>query len=506
MKKSLILSCMVILSIILIRCSQYSTDKNYWPGFRGINCSGIAASEQDPPVLFNPEKNVLWTVALPDGYSSPSIWGKNIFITGVDTENKLLKMFCINRANGKIKWVRDIEVEEFEKATGLNSPASATPATDGESVYFYFSSYGLLCYNFHGDLQWELKIPLATSRHGMGTSPIVSGDLVILNFLGQWNDPRIIAVNKNDGNIRWKYSAPKTDNYNPDSYDIWGNTDSYATPIIYNDQVIINTNNEIAGYSSKTGEQIWSFFNGCPDAVVTPVIGKDLLYVNGQSTIGNPYMLAQFPELDTLLVKRDKNKDSMLDKKEMEDFTFQQYPEKPEVSMTIKFNNYFWLWDHNRDEFIDETEWKMTKAFSDSQYKTQGIKAIKLGGTGNVSLINLVWNNAEQATHVSSPLYYKNRVYIIRDGGIASCFNAENGELIYKERLGAAGAYFSSPIVANDRIYVASRKGVVTVFEAGDSLKILAQNDLKEDINATPAIIGNKLYLRTYGHLYAFEE
>jgi outer membrane protein assembly factor BamB len=160
----------------------------------------------------------------------------------------------------------------------------------------------------------------------MGTSPIVTGDLVILNFLGQWNDPRILAVNKYNGNIIWKYSAPKIDNYRTDSYEIWNNTDSYATPIIYNDQVTINTNNEIAGYSLKTGEQIWSFLNGCPDAVSTPVIGNDLLYVTGQSTIGNPYMLAQIPGFYILLAERDKNKDSTQDKKEMEDFTFQQYP------------------------------------------------------------------------------------------------------------------------------------------------------------------------------------
>jgi outer membrane protein assembly factor BamB len=499
MKKSSLLLFVFVTSCILYGCSRLSTDKNanIWPGFRGINCSGIAETSQDPPVLFSPEKNVLWKISLPEGHSSPCIWGKYIFISGVDTAGKLLKMICINSVNGKIRWVRDKQVEEFEKTLVINSPASATPATDGKSIYFYFSSYGLLCYNYHGELQWEMPIPLAVSRHGMGTSPIVSGDLVILNFLGQWSDPRILAVNKYDGDIVWKYSVPKTDDYS---------TDSYATPIIYNDQVIINTTNEIAGYSLKSGEQVWSFFNGCPDAVCTPVIGNDLIYITGQSTLGNPYMLAQFPEFDMLISERDKNRDSKLDKKEMEDFKFQQYPEKPEVSMTVIFNNYFGMWDQNRDEFINEIEWKMMEEFAESNYKKQGIKAIKLGGTGDVSINNLVWSHAEQASHVSSPLYYKNHIYVIRDGGIVSCFNAEDGELIYQKKLGIAGAYFSSPIVVNDRIYAASRKGVVTVFETGDSLKILAQNDLEENINATPAFTGNKLYLRTSGHLYAFGE
>jgi outer membrane protein assembly factor BamB len=72
--------------------------------------------------------------------------------------------------------------------------------------------------------------------------------------------------------------------------------------------------------------------------------------------------------------------------------------------------------------------------------------------------------------------------------------------------LGASGAYFSSPIAANGRIYVASRNGIVTVIEAGDELNKLAQIDLDDIIMATPAVVDNKLYIRTAGFLYAFGE
>jgi outer membrane protein assembly factor BamB len=497
MKKSLILSCMVILSIILIRCSQYSTDKNYWPGFRGINCSGIASSEQDPPVLFNPEKNVLWKVALPDGHSSPCIWSNYIFLTGVDTANKILKMFCISRTNGKIRWEKDKKVEKFEEFNVYSSPATATPATDGETVYFYFGSWGLICYDYNGELKWEMPIPPEESSHGMGTSPIVCGDLVILNCLGLYYDPRILAVNKYDGNLAWKYSVPNKNEY-------WA--DSYATPVIYNDQVIINTSNEIAGYSLISGEQIWNFIKACPDAVCTPVIGNDILYTNGFQTFGNPQMLDQFRDFTKLLAEFDQNGDSRIDKKETESFQFQMYPEKKEVGRIIPFNLWFEGLDDNKDNYIDERDWKMMLEWMESLVNQQGVKAIKLGGTGDITSTNSVWDYPEQASHVSSPLYYKGRVYNIRDGGIISCFNAEYGKLIYKEKLGAAGAYFASPIVVNDKIYIASRNGIVTVIETGDSLKILAQNDLEENITATPAIIENKVYIRTSRHLYAFGE
>ena len=95
---------------------------------------------------------------------------------------------------------------------------------------------------------------------------------------------------------------------------------------------------------------------------------------------------------------------------------------------------------------------------------------------------------------------------MIRNGGIISCFHAESGELLYQEGLGASGAYFSSPIAAGGRIYVASRNGIVTVIEAGDELNKLEQIDLEDIIMATPAVVDNKLYIRTAGFLYAFGE
>jgi outer membrane protein assembly factor BamB len=72
--------------------------------------------------------------------------------------------------------------------------------------------------------------------------------------------------------------------------------------------------------------------------------------------------------------------------------------------------------------------------------------------------------------------------------------------------LGASGAYFSSPIAANGRIYIASLNGIVTVFKAGEELNKLAQTDLDDIIMATPAVVDNKLYIRTAGSLYAFGE
>ena len=94
----------------------------------------------------------------------------------------------------------------------------------------------------------------------------------------------------------------------------------------------------------------------------------------------------------------------------------------------------------------------------------------------------------------------------MRDGGIATCLEATTGRVLYRERLGASGAYFSSPVTGDGKVFVASKKGVLVVFAAGDELKVLARNDLGEEILATPALGDGKIYVRTEKYLYAFGE
>jgi outer membrane protein assembly factor BamB len=103
-------------------------------------------------------------------------------------------------------------------------------------------------------------------------------------------------------------------------------------------------------------------------------------------------------------------------------------------------------------------------------------------------------------------LHYRGRVYLVKDGGIVTCLEARSGKVAYRGRLGAACTYFASPVAGDGKIFACSRDGVVVVLAAGDQLKVLARNDLAEAINATPAIVDGKLYIRTDAALYAFGE
>ena len=91
----------------------------------------------------------------------------------------------------------------------------------------------------------------------------------------------------------------------------------------------------------------------------------------------------------------------------------------------------------------------------------------------------------------------------MRDGGLLTCLETSTGKELFRQRIGAAGQYLASPITAGDKILFASAPGTVTIIQADDKLKILARKDFGEQIFATPAIVENKIYLRTKGHLYA---
>jgi outer membrane protein assembly factor BamB len=132
--------------------------------------------------------------------------------------------------------------------------------------------------------------------------------------------------------------------------------------------------------------------------------------------------------------------------------------------------------------------------------------AIKPGGAGDLAAKQIVWKEKRALPEVPSPLFYQGRLYVVANGGIVSCYRAETGRLIYRQRLGAGGFFYASPVAADGKIYAASYNGVLAVFKAGDRFEVLARNDLREAIVATPALVDGKIYVRSENHLHAFAD
>src|SRR3989442_10479082 len=177
----------VVCLVVAVLSSSARAEENggelWWPQFRGPNSSGVGGGK--PPIHFGPGQNVQWKTAVGSGLSSPIIWAERIFLTEFDEASHALATVCIDRRTGKILWRRAVAVEKVEKVHQISSPAGPTPATDGERVYVYFGSYGLVCYDLDGNLKWERQLPLPLNPYGAAASPIVAGELLVLNHQGK---------------------------------------------------------------------------------------------------------------------------------------------------------------------------------------------------------------------------------------------------------------------------------------------------------------------------------
>jgi len=116
------------------------------------------------------------------------------------------------------------------------------------------------------------------------------------------------------------------------------------------------------------------------------------------------------------------------------------------------------------------------------------------GGTPEV-----VWKSSKLAAAFASPVVYKGRIYALTGVGVA-CLDAATGQEIWRERLGKG--FSASPIIADGKLYVAKEEGNTSVVQLGDKPKILANNALKEQLLATPAVANGAIYLRTEKNLY----
>src|SRR5262252_591902 len=200
MTRAFLIILLVTVILSTFAGAEQNSGKFWWPQFRGPNSSGLG--EGRPPVHFGPDQNVLWKTPVGAGLSSPIVWEGRIFLTEFDQANKQLATLCIDRRTGKILWRRTVAPERIEKVHAISSPAAATPATDGERVYVYFGSYGLVCYDLDGNQKWERRLPLAENPYGAVASPILAGDLLVLNHQGK--EAYLLGVDPRDGQTVWR--------------------------------------------------------------------------------------------------------------------------------------------------------------------------------------------------------------------------------------------------------------------------------------------------------------
>ena len=134
----------------------------------------------------------------------------------------------------------------------------------------------------------------------------------------------------------------------------------------------------------------------------------------------------------------------------------------------------------------------------------EALVAIKPGGNGDVTNSHVEWRTGKSTPKRPSQIVFKDLFFMIEDEGVASCLDANTGELIWKKRVG--GKHWASPIYANGRIYCFSKDGKAVVFAAQREFELLAENEFEEGVWAAPAVAGNALLVRSKNHLYCLKK
>ena len=327
-------------------------------------------------------------------------------------------------------------------------------------------------------------------KFGSGTSPIIVDNLVVLMVRRLATKERyLLALDKKSGKQTWKQTLIEA---------------GYSTPIIWGKDVVVHCEGFLAGYSIEDGSRSW-FALVQTHGESTPIVHENVLYVNAWHYLGHLNYPKEVAGIEEFLDKYDLNRDLLISNQE---FPLEYFPASKSETEDISTNSSkeqkeVWSWfETDNNDFMDKIE--LQRYLNFCMAIDHGILAIKSGGKGDISSSHLLWRESENVAEVPSPLYYKDRVYIVKNGGFFSCVDAETGTLLYKTRLKGTGPYFASPVAANGRIYTAAHNGKVFVLAAGDELKIISSNSFMEKILATPAFVDNKIYLRTEKFLYAY--
>lgn len=419
-------NCCFLLTAVLLVSNGHSVLAD-WPQFRGPHGNGTAP-EAAAPVRWNDRDNVVWKTELPGrGASSPIVWANRVFLTaytgygdnrdGADTlENPgdksqlKLHVLCFDRTTGRELWDTAItaseHTQEYSKRVADHGYATATPATDGEAVYAGFGVSGIVACDFDGNLLWQADVGTGTAGFGSAASPVVHGDLVLVN--ASIESETLYAFNRHTGETVWKTGPIRR---------------AWTTPCVVTvpdgpAEVILNHKDEVVGYDVNTGARLW-WCSGIDDYIVpVPIVHDGIVYCLGG--------------------------------------------------------------------------------------RSNRALAVRPGGRGDVTQTHKLWQKNIGA-NVTSPVCFDGHLYWASDKGIQCCLRAADGELVYRERLPTRSRIYASIIRAGRHLYVTTRDAGVLVLEAIPEYRETARNVFADDpslLNASPAVSGDQLLLRTDRFLY----
>lgn len=391
-----------------------------WSQFRGPGGFGIS-NDKGLPVTWSATENIAWKAELPGaGASCPIIVGSRVFLTCYsgynvprqprgDMDKLKLHVVCLDRDSGKIHWNMEVAPKLPEQATirDQHGYTTSTPAADGERVYCFFGKSGVFAFDFAGKQLWQADVGAGLSGWGSAASPVLHGDLVIVN--ASVESESLVALDKKTGKEKWRAQ---------------GIRESWNTPLIVTNkdgktELVVAIAGRILGFDPATGAQLWNCATEIGWYMVPSLVAHDgIVYCIGG--------------------------------------------------------------------------------------RSGGSLAVRTGGKGDVTKTHRLWTG-KKGSNVSSPVVHDGHLFWMHDNqGIAYCAEAATGKIVYEERVEGAGPVYASPVLADGKLYYVTRYGRMIVLAATPKYERLAVNELGDasTFNASPAIAGSRLYLRSDRFLY----
>jgi len=458
----------ISLALFLVSPTVYGQSP-VWPQFRGPDSNPVGAHARLAE-RWSKTENVEWSLEIPGrGWSSPIVTGDKVFVTTVTTEGKSKPPQIGTEYSNE--YVAEMQKQGLSQKEILDRVTERDIELPKEVMLHYF----LYCLNLKtGKVEWQREFYKGQPPGGrhrknsfVSESPVTDGKLVYVYVanLGLWAF-----------DLKGKLAWTTPHEANPIYLD-FGTGSSPA--LVANLLVVVNDNEKqqyIAAFDKQTGKQVWR-------------TNRDLggkgqpVQRSGWST---PFVWQHALRTEIVTVGPGEAISYDLTGKE--------------------------LW---RLSGMAATPIPMPFAYDGLLYIDAGrgrsLFALRPGATGDISLGKdetssafVVWSQPRAGTYLPSPVAYQGGVYALGETGILSRFDAKTGVLTYKTRIDpAATAFTTSPWAYNGKLFCLSEEGQTFVIAAGEKFQLLHVNPLDEMAQASPAIAGERLLVRTETKLYS---
>jgi len=386
-----------------------------------------------------------------------------------------------------------------QAAFGENWPAWRGPRGDGTSL----EKDVPVRWSETENVVWKAAIP------GKGhASPIVWGDRIfVVTALQEQQQRLLLCLNRSNGEVLWQrivLEAPLERINKLNSY-------ASSTPATDGEKVYVSFLDRdtmfVAAYDFE-GNEVWAVRPG-PFASMhgycsSPILWKDKIIVNGDHD-GPAYIIALERATGKTIWKTPRpnltrSYCAPIIRQIGERNQLVLSGNKCVASYDPDTGAQHWIIDGPTEQFVASLVYNGELLFMTAGFPDHFIQAIRPDGSGNVTSTHVVWQTDKDCSYVPSPIGVGPYLLVVSDAGVATCFEAATGKVIWRERLGPH--YSASLVMADGLVYFLSDKGVMTVIKPGPQLEIVARNELGEETYASPAISGGHIFLRGLKHLY----